>query len=243
MTRRNGFTLIELLVSVSIISVLIGLLLPSLSASREKTKRVTCQSNLRQINMAMWQYSISEDGRLPWIETPMTNGGSVPGFGKTGVADADVDPFNPDLWPRSLPNVLMEKYLGGQAKIFVCPSAQLGWPRSDAFRFTYRDAGANQINGTVTPEGSYFRENFGFLDGRKLEPEPVRFSGNAVQDAEIYARSRSTFLRDLVQRPDGNVTGPHNGGVNVISKTLDVEFRDQKTVTEDLAPFGNGVRF
>jgi prepilin-type N-terminal cleavage/methylation domain-containing protein/prepilin-type processing-associated H-X9-DG protein len=53
-----AFTLIELLVVISIISVLISILLPSLSAARRTGQRVACMaSNLRQIAEGVTQYA------------------------------------------------------------------------------------------------------------------------------------------------------------------------------------------
>jgi len=52
----NGFTLIELLVVVSIISLLIAILLPSLSKARQAVERTQCGSNQRQILTAIHMY-------------------------------------------------------------------------------------------------------------------------------------------------------------------------------------------
>ena len=53
----RGFTLVELLVVIAIIGVLIGLLLPAVQAAREAARRLTCQSNMKQLGLAILNYN------------------------------------------------------------------------------------------------------------------------------------------------------------------------------------------
>ena len=109
--RRIGFTLIELLVVIVIIAILAGFLLPAMSAAREKSKRMACSSNLRQIGAGMLAYAGDNDNHLP------TAGSNY------------VNP-NPVLWDLIL---VTNNYVS--AKVFVCPDDNVsgiggGVPRS-----------------------------------------------------------------------------------------------------------------
>ena len=86
MPHRFAFTLIELLVVISIISLLISILLPSLSRARDQAKGVHCLARLKEYGNALASYENIFDGRLPpaqWRVSP------------DDLGDPDFEPVSP----------------------------------------------------------------------------------------------------------------------------------------------------
>ena len=83
--KRKGFTLIELLVVIAIIAILAAILFPVLAKAREKARQTTCTSNLKQLALAVVQYTQDYDETPPcgtWL--PQSTGYYTLGMGWGG---------------------------------------------------------------------------------------------------------------------------------------------------------------
>jgi prepilin-type N-terminal cleavage/methylation domain-containing protein len=67
-TRSTGFTLIELLVVIAVIAVLMGILMPALSAARKQARGAACLSQIKQWGLIWSMYFDNNDGQLPDVE-------------------------------------------------------------------------------------------------------------------------------------------------------------------------------
>jgi prepilin-type N-terminal cleavage/methylation domain-containing protein/prepilin-type processing-associated H-X9-DG protein len=124
--KRNphAFTLVELLVVIGIISLLISVLMPALSKARQTAQAAVCASNMRQVSLAVLNYTIDNRGRFPY-------GGYAPsGFvlpqyswtdlidgylaGKLTQAELDGNVLDPGQGYRSASSYVLP--------VLVCPS-------------------------------------------------------------------------------------------------------------------------
>lgn len=66
--KRKGFTLIELLVVIAVIALLLSILLPALSTSKEFARKVICRSNIRQQCLGSILYADEHDSKVPSLD-------------------------------------------------------------------------------------------------------------------------------------------------------------------------------
>ncbi|MCA9036563.1 MAG: DUF1559 domain-containing protein [Planctomycetaceae bacterium] len=162
MRRRKAFTLIELLVVIGIIAVLIALLLPAVQSAREAARRIQCRNHLRQIGLALHNYSDVHDKLPPSFVFSLKGSWSVHGrllpYLEQGNAYSQVRLDVEWHEPENLATGIQQLYI----ETYHCPS--------DPNAGTLYDAGPGE--GFVQPV------NYGFNFGTWLVYDPRTNTGS-----------------------------------------------------------------
>ncbi|MCA9043406.1 MAG: DUF1559 domain-containing protein [Planctomycetaceae bacterium] len=222
-SRRAGLTLIELLVILAIIAILVALMMPVGTTDRAPTRRTQCKLNLKQIGLALYNYtdaygslppaySVDGEGKplhswrtliLPFIDqTPLYN--------QLDLSKPWDDPENLAVFDTA------------NAWNYGCPSANLGRNMT-----TYM---------AIVGEGDCFHPT----RGRKLSEikdglaETIMVVEVRPEDAVLWMEPRDTdaeFLRTLAE----NTKFSHEHGIHALLADGAVRFFSMEEPVENLA--------
>jgi len=121
---KQAFTLVELLVVMAIITILAGLLLPSVAKAKTKGQGIQCMNNHRQLVLAWRMYNDDHDDQLLFA-SPSPYVGDTSKDPYTWVLGwMDFDPDNPSNWDvnHDILKSPLWPYCGKSAGIWKCPS-------------------------------------------------------------------------------------------------------------------------
>ena len=105
MSRSRGFSLIELLVVISIITVLLGILLPVLPKARNAARKAACGANLRGVGQGIELYRQRYDEVFPvarYMPPPWLSGDDNPPF-----------------------NMAMDEFIANDSPAYRCPGDKI----------------------------------------------------------------------------------------------------------------------
>jgi prepilin-type N-terminal cleavage/methylation domain-containing protein len=188
-----GFTLIELLVVIAIIGLLAAILFPVLAASRKRAYAATCQSNLRQLGVALSLYTADYEGKIPYADSTYTRT-----IVDRGQPTSLGEPY--DTLVKTAPDIrtLLVPY-GVTQLLYRCPADYVPlWERTDG-----------SITGTDKPtmyEGfgsSYFYVEQRALQGQTLldfaapAQSPLMFDLAAFHDPDVISDARDFGINTL----------------------------------------------
>ena len=228
-----GFTLVELLVVMSIIAVLLAVLLPALTRSRQIAYRIVCLNNLRQLGLATEAYTQSYK-YYPFCVPPDVNEKWSDFLANPDIAKTKMLGVPVSLWP-----------FHKNKKIYDCPVlSKLGCDISYCYNWlansTYPDDGTAFATPSnmpptppipptpqektklppLTPEKVKSPAIFVLLYDQPIKPEGITTgdtSYDPYKDIDPDDHNSPADARGLLCDPNNTKTiGPHNKGDDIL---------------------------
>lgn len=204
-SERQGFTLIELLVVIAIIGIILAILLPGLSAAREKSRSTLCLTRLRSLAMG-WQMYADDN-----------NDNAVPGRmfnapGGTGNPANYYDVGNGEKF-RPRWTATMGKYVGifafnppipdddrqdYDSAVYQCPTVP-DWmdSRNHAFGYNYQFLGNARQVGGVFRNFPVNRSKIGSFAGTVMAADCIGTAAGVASDQRKPYNNNGTDFAEL----------------------------------------------
>ena len=206
MKKTRGFTLIELLVVIAIIAILAAMLLPALQSARERGRRGSCISNLKQMGQSLTQYAQDNREKMP--------------TGACRGTSTVVDMTENGSW-AGLEVLRTNEYLADYG-VYVCPSSTVS-QEDQTSALTYTGADANLAYGYIA---GYVAGNYGSESamGSDLDGGAANKKANHTNYGNMLFADGSTrgFNGDKwwskanagIDPAKGSANPPYNGTLN-----------------------------
>lgn len=178
---REAFTLIEILVVMSVIAVLVGIMLPALSAARKTAQGTACLSNMRRMGVASVMYLEKSGGWYPPMRLSKVNG--VTYVNEYGAAE-----------PR------WQWFLAFELGPVITPPADGMSPWSDSYSRTMNN-GYFSCPSLTGPDAGDIRNgaygyNYQYLGNSRTDSSPPAFDNFAVSENSIKATAQTVVFAD-----------------------------------------------